>query len=116
MGHRGKGEDGDPRNPCETSLAKAAVIRDITEGLVPQKQNITGRIPFNLMKSETLVWVMEDVDYIETIMRRERHGHLPRPERQGRKGPILPAQHFRSRVIEKEETVHQAGLYAFQAA
>ena len=43
------------RNGASTTLVQAAVIRDITEGIVPQRQNITGRIPFNLMKSETLV-------------------------------------------------------------
>lgn len=37
----------------------AAVIRDVTQGIVPQHQNITSRIPFNLMKSETLVWAIQ---------------------------------------------------------
>ena len=36
-------------------MVKAAVIREIAEGLIPQQQNIQGQIPFNLMKSETLV-------------------------------------------------------------
>ena len=61
-------------NGIHTSLIKAAVIRDITEGTAPQRQNIQGRVPFNLMKSETLVWVMQDVDYYETVTRRERRG------------------------------------------
>ena len=55
-----------------TSVVKAAVIREIAEGVVPQRQNITDRIPFNLMKSETLVWVIQDVGYLETVVRRER--------------------------------------------
>ena len=33
----------------------AAVIRDVTQDILTQRQNITSRIPFNLMKSETLV-------------------------------------------------------------
>ena len=57
------------RNGVQTSLVQAAVIRD-----VPQRQNTTGTIPFNLMKSETLVWVIQDVDYLETVVRRERQG------------------------------------------
>ena len=57
-----------------TSMVESAVIRDITEGIVPQRQNIIGRVPFNLMKSETLVWTMQDVDYFETVVRRERRG------------------------------------------
>ena len=55
-------------------LVQAAVIRDVTQGIVPQRQAITGAIPFNLMKSEQLVWVLQDVDYLETVVRRERRG------------------------------------------
>ena len=45
---------------AQTSLVQAAVIRDITQGIIPQRQNVTGSIPFNLMESETLVWVMQN--------------------------------------------------------
>ena len=57
-------------NGVQTSLVQAAVIRDVTRGIVPQRQNITGPVPFNLMKSEQLVWVIQDVDYPETVVRR----------------------------------------------
>ena len=60
------------QNRAQTSLVQAAVIRDVAQGIVPQHQNTTGTIPFNLMKSETLVWVIQDVDYLETVVRRER--------------------------------------------
>ena len=40
---------------AHTSLVQAAVIRDVTMGTVPQRQNIQGRVPFNLMKLEQLV-------------------------------------------------------------
>ena len=51
-----------------TSLIKAAVLREIAEGVVPDRQQLKGNVPFNLMKSEKLVWVMDDVDYIETVV------------------------------------------------
>ena len=57
-----------------TSLIKAAVLREIAEGMVPDRQHLTGNVPLNLMKSEKLFWVMDDVDYIETVVRRERRG------------------------------------------
>ena len=41
---------------------------------MPQPQKITGTVPFNLMKSEILVWFIQDVDYLETVVRRERRG------------------------------------------
>ena len=55
-------------------MVKSGILRGITEGRLPPKQEIDFHIPFNLMKSETLVWVMRDVDYQETVTRRERQG------------------------------------------
>ena len=61
-------------NGVQTSLVQAAVIRDVTRGIVPQHQRVNGALPFNLMKSEQLIWVIQDVDYLETVVRRERRG------------------------------------------
>ena len=61
-------------NGAHTTIVQAAVIRDITQGIVPQRQNINRPVPFNLMKSEQLVWVIQHVDYLETVVRRERRG------------------------------------------
>ena len=95
-------------------MVKAAVIREITEGGIPQRQNITGRVPFNLMKSEKLVWVMDDVDYIETVVRRERRGSSHGLSIRVAKGLYYRPSTFRIRIIEKEETVHQdTGLLGF---
>ena len=41
-------------NGAQTSPVQAS-IRDVTHGIIPQRQNITGTIPFNLMKYEQLV-------------------------------------------------------------
>ena len=63
MDHFNLTQDRMNQNGVLTQVVKAAVIRDITEGIVPDRQNIAGRVAFNLMKSEKLVWVMTDVDY-----------------------------------------------------
>ena len=97
-----------------TSLIKAAVIRDITEGIVPQRQNIQGRVPFNLMKSETLVWVMDGVEYHETVTRRERRGSSHGLSIRVARGVYYRPGTFRSRNVEWDETVHQdTGLLGF---
>ena len=97
-----------------TSLIKAAVLREIAEGVAPDRQDINGTIPFNLMKSEKLVWVMEDVDYIETVVRRERQGSSHGLSIRVARGLYYRPSTFRSRVIETEETVHQdTGLLGF---
>ena len=67
-----------------------------------------------LMKSEKLVWVMEDVDYIETVVRRERQGSSHGLSIRVARDPYYRPSTFRSRVIETEETVHQdTGLLGF---
>ena len=102
------------RNGVQTTLVQAAVIRDIAEGIVPQRQNITGRVPFNLMKSETLVWVMDEADYYETVTRRERRGSSHGLSIRVARGVYYRPGTFRSRNVEWDETVHQdTGLLGF---
>ena len=62
------------QNGVQTSLVQAAVLRDVTQGIIPKRQLVNGAVPFNLMKSEQLVWVTQGVDYLETVVRRERRG------------------------------------------
>ena len=94
------------RNGAQTSLVQAAVIRDVTQGIAPQRQNTTGTIPFNLMKSETLVWVIQDVDYLETVVRRERQGTSHGLSIKVAQGLYYRPSTFRSRPIEWDETIH----------
>ena len=75
-------------------------------GIVPQRQTITGRVPFNLMKSEQLVWVIDGVDYLETVTRRERRGTSHGVSVRVAKGLYYSPRQFRSRPIEWEETVN----------
>ena len=85
---------------AQTSLVQAMVIRDIAQGIVPQRQNITGNVPFNLMKSEQLVWVVQDVDYLETLVRRERRGTSHGLSIRVARGLYYRPSTFRSRPIE----------------
>ena len=47
------------QNGVQTSLVQAAVLRDVTQGIIPKRQLVNGAVPFNLMKSEQLVWVTQ---------------------------------------------------------
>ena len=94
------------RNGAHTSVVQAAVIRDVIRGIIPQRQNINGAIPFNLMKSGKLVWVIQDVDYLETVVRRERQGTSHGLSIRVARGLYYRPSTFRSRPIEWEETVH----------
>ena len=94
------------RNGAQTTMVQSAVIRDVTQGIVPQRQTLSGAIPFNLMKSEQLVWVIDGVDYLETVVRRERQGTSHGVSIRVARGLYYSPRQFRSRPIEWEETVH----------
>ena len=82
------------QNGVQTSLVQAAVLRDVTQGIIPKRQRVNGAVPFNLMKSEQLVWLIQGVDYLETVVPPGAPRHVPRPQHPGRPGPVLPAQHL----------------------
>ena len=58
------------------------------------------------MKSEQLLWVIQDVDYLETMVRRERRGASHGVSIRVARGLYYSRRQFRSRPIEWEETVH----------
>ena len=107
MGHFGPTQSQMNQNRVLTQVVKAAAIRDIAEGVVPDRQNITDRVPFNLMKSDKLGWVTQDVDYLEVVTRRERRGSSHWLSIQVTRGVYYRPGIFRSRSVEWEETIHQ---------
>ena len=94
------------RNGVQTSLVQAAVLRDVTQGIIPKRQRVNGAIPFNLMKSEQLVWVIQGVDYLETVVRRECRGSSQCLSIRVARGLYYRPSTFRSRPIEWEQTVY----------
>ena len=49
------------------------MIREVTQGIVAHRWNVAGSVPFNLMKSEKMVWIIQDAGYLETVVRQEHH-------------------------------------------
>ena len=47
-------------------LVKAAILRDIMEGRIPDRVQVEGDLPFDFQKSESLIWLFNAVDYFET--------------------------------------------------
>ena len=62
------------RNGAHRNMVRTATIRELAEGIVPDRLSTNVSHPFNLMKSEKLVWLFDGVDYTETKTRRERRG------------------------------------------
>ena len=60
------------------------------------------------------MWVMQDVDYHETVVRRENRGSSHGLSIRVARGLYYRPSTFRSRAVEWEETVHQdTGLLGF---
>ena len=56
------------RRGVHLNMVQAAALRELSEGIVPQRQIVTG-YPFNLMKSEKLIWCFDKVNYHEVTLR-----------------------------------------------
>ena len=93
------------RSGALNTLAQAGAIRDVTEGTIPQRQNIQSRVPFNLMKSEKLVWMFQNVAYLEDVTRREMHGSSRGLTIRVARGIYYRPSTFKSRIVEWDETV-----------
>ena len=86
-------------------LVRAAVIRDLTNGEITYRLNVTDH-PFNLQKNERLVWAFRGVEYIETKTKRERRGTSHGVSIRVARGLYYRPSTFKSRVHEWDENVH----------
>lgn len=94
-------------NGAYRSMIQSAVIREAAEGVIPNRLGDIPPVPFNLMKSEQLVWVIDRVGYYEVKTRRERRGTSHGVSIRVAKGLYYSPRTFRSRAVEWEETVHE---------
>ncbi len=94
------------QNSAFTKLVKGAVLRDIMNGKIPQRQHISGRLPFNLLKSETMVWVFFNVDYYEQRTRTKYVGGSQGVSIRIAKGIYYRTGAFKGERIQTTETVH----------
>ncbi|MCX6151527.1 MAG: hypothetical protein NTX22_13430 [Ignavibacteriales bacterium] len=62
------------RNGIYLKLIKSLIIRDVLEGLLPKRCNVTNQIPFIIQNNETLIWIENNVNYYEDKEHREYVG------------------------------------------
>lgn len=93
------------RNGLWTQAAEAAVLREVMEGNVPEPPQLNQRPPFNLMKSEDLVWVIPDAGYYKTKTVREFRGSSHGVSIRVAKGLYYRPSAFKGRSVSREETV-----------
>ena len=95
------------RQGAWTRVTKAAILRDLTEGIVPQRMDASRvDLPFRLQKSETLIWLFTDVDYSTVRTRREFQGGHAGVSIRVAKGLYFHTGGFKGRPVQVEETVY----------
>lgn len=94
------------RGGAFTKTIKGAVLRDILDGKLPNRINIDGEIPFNLQKSETLIWIFQDVSYYEEKTRTKYVGGSQGFSVRIAKGFYYRAGAFKGERIQFPATIH----------
>ena len=97
-------------NGAYTRLVKAGVLRDILEGRIPERVKVQGTLPFNLQKSEKLVWVFQDVPYFEIRTRTAYRGGYKGVSIRVAKGVYYRVGGFRGNPVVTTQMVLIAGI------
>ncbi|HET91215.1 MAG TPA: hypothetical protein ENN99_10835 [Chloroflexi bacterium] len=94
------------RNGAYSKLVKGAVLRDIMNGNLPERMKVDGGLPFNLQKSEKVVWVFQSVNYYEEKTRTRYVGGSQGVSVRIAKGLYYRTGAFKGERVQTSETVH----------
>lgn len=87
-------------------IAKAAVLRDLLNGVIPQRIKIEGSLPINFQKNEKIVWAFPNVDYLEDKTRRHYEGGSQGVSVRIMKGVYYRVGAFKGHAVNRTERVH----------
>lgn len=101
------------RKGALSSLVKAATLRDLMEGTLPNRIEIEGRLSINLQKSESVIWLFAATERYEDRTRRQYVGSYQGVSVRVAKGIYWRTGGFRGHPVERNERVHvDTGLLA----
>lgn len=89
-----------------SKLVKGAVLRDIMDGNLPGRIKVDGNLPFNLQKTEKVVWVFQNVNYYEEKTRTRYVGGSQGVSIRIAKGLYYRTGAFKGERVQTSETVH----------
>jgi hypothetical protein len=93
------------QNGAFTKIVKGAVLRDLMAGIIPERVKIDGNLPFNLQKTEKIIWVFQDVDYYEQKKRTQYVGGSQGVSMRIAKGLYYRTGTFKGERVETNETI-----------
>ena len=88
-----------------TRITKAAVLRDILNGVLPKRLQVDGNLPINLQKNEQVVWVFPNSQYWEDKTRRQYVGGYQGASLRVMKGLYYRVGAFKGHPVERTERV-----------
>ena len=86
-------------------VVKAATLRDVMNGEIPQRLALAGNGPFNLQKSEKIVWAFPNAEYLEDKSHRQYVGGSQGVSIRIAKGLYYRAGAFKGQSVERTERV-----------
>lgn len=102
------------RNGSFTKLRMASILRDLTEGKLPEfKNKLDGSLPFLFQKSESLIWVFRNVEFYEQRIRTEYRGGSQGVSIRIARGVYYRTSSFKGRPVQFSEMKYiGTGLFA----
>ncbi len=98
---------------ARTRAIKAAVIRDVLNGVIPKRFRIEDSLPINLQKGEQVVWAFNPVEYLEDRTRRQYVGGTQGVSVRVMKGVYYRVGAFKGQPIDRTVRIHvDTGLVA----
>lgn len=94
------------KNGTLTKTTQAAIVRDILNGLIPERVKIDGNLPINFQKDEKIVWVFHNSKYLEDKTRRQYVGGSQGVSVRIAKGVYYRTSSFKGHAVEYTERVH----------
>jgi hypothetical protein len=94
------------KNGALTKTAKAAVLRDVLNGIIPQRMEVDGNLPINFQKEEQIIWVFSNSKYLEDKTRRQFVGGSQGISLRVMKGVYYRVGAFKGHAVESTERVY----------
>lgn len=94
------------RNGALTKTVKAAVLRDVMSGKIPERLSIDGALPINFQKKERLIWAFPGSQYLEDKTRRQYVGGSQGVSIRVMKGVYYRVGAFKAQPVETTERTH----------
>lgn len=92
------------KNGSLQRLNKASIIREITEGNIPEaRMKIQGHLPFNFHKDEKLIWLFQNVEFFEQRTKTQYRGGYSGVSIKIAKGVYYRTGGFKGHPVKVEE-------------